>query len=157
MDLNDQTVLIKESKFNKDRLIPISPDLWLILIKYHSHFNQDCCVEEYFFRNKCGAKLTPRWIYEVFRKSLWAAGISHGGRGKGPRVHDFRHSFCVHTLAKQINQKVDLYVALPILSIFLGHDSIAETQNYLRLTAEFYPEMINRVSKKCAYVIPENL
>jgi integrase/recombinase XerD len=30
-------------------------------------------------------------VYHNFRRFLWQARISHGGRGHGPRVHDLRH------------------------------------------------------------------
>jgi integrase/recombinase XerD len=61
----------------------------------------------------------------------------------------------VHTLAKQVKAGVDLYVALPILSTYVGHNSISATQRYVRLTAEAYPELIEKISLTCAYVLPE--
>jgi integrase len=54
-----------------------------------------------------------------------------------------------------VNKEIDLYCALPILSTYLGHTSISATQRYVRLTAEFYPDLINKVSLTCAYVFPE--
>jgi integrase len=109
----------------------------------------------HYFRNKDGTPLTHDCVYKHYRKLLWKAGISHGGKGKGPRLHDFRHVFCVHTLAKQVKAGVDLYVALPILSTYVGHSSITATQRYVRLTAEAYPELIKKISCVCAYVLPE--
>jgi len=54
-----------------------------------------------------------------------------------------------------VNQGIDLYCALPILSTYLGHSSISATQRYVCLTAEVYPELIKRVSQTCAYIFPE--
>lgn len=102
-----------------------------------------------------GTPLKRDHVYKNYRKLLWKAGISHGGKGKGPRLHDFRHTFCVHTLAMQVKEKIDLYTALPILSTYLGHSSVGATQRYVRLTVEAYPELIEKVSKTCAFVIPE--
>jgi hypothetical protein len=45
--------------------------------------------------------------------------------------------------------------ALPILSVYVGHSSAGSTQRYVRLTAEAYPELIEKVSRTCAYVLPE--
>jgi len=118
-------------------------------------FNGNSLSEDFYFRKKNGTSLTRDWIYEVYRKLLWKAGISHGGKGKGPRLHDMRHTFCVHTLTKQVKNSVDLYTALPILSAYLGHSSVGATQRYVRLTAEAYPELIEKVSQTCAFVIPE--
>ena len=94
-------------------------------------------------------------VYKAFRKFLWKAGISHGGKGKGPRLHDLRHSFCVHTLARQAKDGIDVYIALPVLSTYVGHGSVGATQRYVRLTAEAYPDLIEKASQTCSYVIPE--
>ena len=155
LDLDSGIIMIRNSKFNKDRLIPMSESLTDILRVYHAKINIPLVSEDCFFINKDGTSLTKDNIYKIFREILWKAGISHGGKGKGPRLHDFRHSFCVHTLNRMVNQGVDLYCALPILSTYLGHSSVSATQRYVRLTAEVYPELIETVSLTCAYVFPE--
>jgi len=155
----DKGVLfIRGSKFNKDRLVPMSMSLTNMFAKYHALFNQNNSpADYYFFRNKNGNPMTRDRVYKVYRQLLWKAKISHGGKGKGPRLHDLRHVFCVHTLAKQVKDGVDLYITLPILSVYVGHNSVGATQRYLRLTAEAYPELIEKVSRTCAYVIPKGV
>jgi len=155
VDFDKGVLLIRESKFNKDRIIPVSAPLAAMLIKYQMSVNRNNAPEDYYFRNKNGTPLTRKRVYQMYRKLLWKAGISHGGKGKGPRLHDLRHAFCVHSLAKQVKEGVDLYVALPILSAYVGHSSVLGTQRYLRLTAEAYPDLIEKVSRTCAYVLPE--
>jgi hypothetical protein len=44
---------------------------------------------------------------------------------------------------------------MPILSTYMGHMGIRSTAQYLRLTAEVYPELMKQVEKTCSYVIPE--
>ena len=155
VDFDYGTLFIKESKFKKDRIIPMSASLTNMFIRYQSLFNKNNKPEDYYFRNKNGTPLTHDCVYDVYRKLLWKAGISHGGKGKGPRLHDLRHVFCVHTLAKLVKDGVDLYVALPILAVYIGHTSVRATQRYVRLTVEAYPELIERISQTCAYVLPE--
>lgn len=155
VDIDNGVLFIRNSKFGNDRLVPMSQSLSDMFIKYHALFNGRNLPGEYFFRNRTGTLLTHDRIYKVYRQLLWKAAISHGGKGKGPRLHDIRHTFCVHTLAKLVKDGVDMYVALPILSVYVGHKSVGATQRYLRLTAEAYPELIEQVSRTCAYVIPE--
>jgi len=155
VDFDKGVLFIRGSKFNGDRLVPMSVPLANMVTKYHALFNKNIPPENYFFRNKNGSPLTRDRVYKVYRQLLWKARISHGGKGKGPRLHDFRHAFCVHTLAKQVKDGVDLYITLPILSVYVGHNSVGATQRYLRLTAEAYPDLIEQVSRTCAYVIPE--
>jgi integrase len=155
IDFEKGVLLIRESKFNKDRMIPLSATLAEMFVRYQALFNRYQAPEDYYFRNKIRTPLTGDHVYARYREMLWKAGISHGGKGKGPRIHDFRHTFCVHTLAKQVKNGIDLYVALPILSTYLGHSSVGATQRYVRLTAEAYPELIEKVSQTCAYIFPE--
>ncbi len=155
VDFSSGVLFVRGSKFNKDRLIPMSASLVDLFIRYHALFNQNNSPNDCYFRNKNGTPLTHDHVYKMYRKLLWKAAISHGGKGKGPRLHDLRHTFCVHTLAKQVKEEVDLYIALPILSAYLGHNSVGATQRYVRLTAEAYPELIAKVSQTCAFVIPK--
>lgn len=48
----------------------------------------------------------------------------------------------------------DLTAMLPVLSVFMGHKSMRATSQYLRLTAEVYPDVVRQVETVCAYVIP---
>ena len=155
IDFNSGILFVRGSKFSKDRLVPMSESLASMFNKYHDLFNQNNRADDYYFRNKTGTPLKHDHVYKNYRKLLWKVGISHGGKGKGPRLHDLRHTFCVHTLAKQVKEESDLYTALPILSTYLGHSSVGATQRYVRLTTEAYPELIEKVSKACAFVIPE--
>lgn len=54
-----------------------------------------------------------------------------------------------------VDNGFDIYCALPILSIYIGHASVKATQDYVRLTADLYPEILAKVSKVSGYVIPE--
>lgn len=155
VDLKNGIVTIHGSKFNKDRLIPMSPSLNQYLEKYSAKIHGVSAPEDFFFMKKDKTALSSNTVYKNFRKILWQSGISHGGKGRGPRMHDFRHSFAVHSLNKMVREKIDLYCALPILSTYLGHASITATERYLRLTEEAYPGLLDTVDRVCSYVFPE--
>lgn len=44
---------------------------------------------------------------------------------------------------------MDLYCALPILSMYLGHENISATEKYLRMTAAVHPEILEQL--QCFY------
>lgn len=44
---------------------------------------------------------------------------------------------------------------MPLLSTYMGHAGVRSTAQYLRLTAEIYPDLMKQVEKNCSYVIPE--
>ena len=66
-----------------------------------------------------------------------------------------RHTFAVHVLQKWISQEADLTAMIPMLSTYMGHNTVRSTARYLRLTAEVYPDLMKKVESSCAYVIPE--
>ena len=74
---------------------------------------------------------------------------------KSKRLDFLRHTFAVHVLQKWVTDGNDLTAMLPMLSTYMGHKSVNATSRYLRLTAEVYPELLNTIEEKCAFVIPE--
>ena len=155
VDLEQGVVTIRSSKFDKDRLIPMSSSLTQYLKEYSVKIHAVSTPDDYFFMKKDRTRIASSTVYKKFRKVLWKSGISHGGKGRGPRLHDMRHTFSVHSLNQMVRNGVDIYCALPILSTYLGHNSVAATERYLRLTEEAYPGILSNASRTCAYVFPE--
>lgn len=154
VDLTGDIITIQGTKNGSERLIPLSETMAKIIKQFHNRYHVIGSRSKYFFKGKYRNKLTRHTIYKWFRICLEASGIRHLGKGKGPRLHDLRHSFCVHSLKKMQLQGIDLYAALPILSKHLGHASIKETQHYLRLTAEFFPDILDQINTQCRRIIP---
>ena len=107
-----------------------------------------------FLPSPAGGRYSERTIYEYFRRFLLEAGISHGGRGKGPRVHDLRHTFAVHCLKRWVRAGVHTAVTLPYLSAYLGHAGLKNSQRYLRLTADLHPDISSRMDELYGALIP---
>jgi integrase len=155
VNLKTGVLTVRDAKSGNDRLVPISESLREMCGEYILTI-QALSDNPYIFPTRFSTDpVTSESAYSYFRKILWEAGIPHGGRGKGPRVHDFRHTFAVHSLQKWVADGVDVYVALPILATYLGHDNIKITEKYLRLTAEVFPEMIKLAENYSQAVIPE--
>lgn len=154
VDLKQGIVTIRNSKFKKDRLIPMSLSLTKYLTAYALKIHKLSKPEDYFFMKKNRTSYSSDTLNDNFHHILWKCGISHGGKGRGPRMHDLRHTFSVHSLNQMVRQGVDLYCALPILSTYLGHASVGATERYVRLTEEAYPGLLDTVSQTCAYIFP---
>ena len=99
----------------------------------------------YFIRPD-GLPITSDAVGNYFRTILETCGIPFHGDKKGPRVHDLRHTFAVHSMLQMVNQGMDLYTCLPILSAALGHRSLRSTEKYVRLTQAMYPEVEKKTS-----------
>jgi hypothetical protein len=49
---------------------------------------------------------------------------------------------------------MDLYCALPALSMYLGHENISATEKYLRMTAAVYPEILEQLQRVYGNMLP---
>ena len=154
VDLHTGVLTIINGKFNKDRLVPLSPENIHRCCDYVKEVHLFSDRNDYFFPAPNGRAVTKGNVYKNFRRFLWQARISHGGWGKGPRLHDIRHTFAVHCLRQWVLQGKDLAAYLPILKTYLGHDSFSDTSHYLRLTAELYPDITAKVEHAFGHVIP---
>lgn len=159
--LEEKYLLLRRCKNGMDRLIPISDSLVEVLhdfLKYREHYaHLNPGASDCLFISRSGKACQIQTAYKWFRKILRKAGIAHGGKGLGPRVHDFRHTFSVHTLARMALSGLDIYYSLPVLSTYLGHQSISATEKYVRLTAEIYPSIIENSNRSYPYLYPELL
>lgn len=152
--LDEGHLLLRNTKNNTERLVPFSCSVKNALQQYNSYKEKIFGLNtKYFFANVGDTCWSKGVAYEQFRRILVRAQIMH--TEKGPRLHDFRHTFAVHTLAEMSSQGLDLYYSLPILSKYLGHASLEATDHYVRLTAEMYPELLQQANQLCAYVFPE--
>jgi integrase len=144
---------IRQGKFRKDRLVPMSPSLHAYLRRYHGEMGKRA-ADALFFPAPHGGVYSLHTPYTTFRWMLRAAKIPHGGRGQGPRVHDLRHTFAVRRLEAWYREGADLSTKLPVLSTYLGHESMAGTQRYLQLTAELYPDLTKLLEQHFGSLIP---
>ena len=161
VDLEKRTIHIRKAKNGEDRLVPLSNTLTEVLKQYLRYRNQMplphvCDVNGFFFIAPNGKYCRSETVYTWFRKVLAESGIPFQGDHKGPRVHDLRHTFAVHSLVKMAKSGMDLYYSLPLLSVFLGHKSIGATEHYVRLTAEMYPSILKDQKGIGAYVFPKS-
>ncbi|MEQ8192152.1 MAG: tyrosine-type recombinase/integrase [Candidatus Eremiobacterota bacterium] len=155
INLENKYVIIRNTKNGEERMLPISDSLTETLWLYKNFYRNAAKEKDFFFVNLNGDRCSSDSMYAWFRRILRIAGISHGGRGYGPRVHDMRHSFSVHSLATMSDRGLDLYYCLPLLSKYLGHKSLEATDKYVRLTEDMYPGIMNEMNQVCAYVFPE--
>lgn len=154
VDITTGILTIHHSKKDNSRLVPMSEQLRQLCLDYSANVHILSKENDWFFPGLNGNPMTRVNVYHNFRRFLWKAGISHGGRGKGPRIHDFRHSQACHCLKKWVLQGKDLSAYLPVLKTYMGHESFEETAYYLRLTADVYPDISIKLEGCYPDIIP---
>jgi integrase len=157
IDLEKGTLLLLNTKNEKERLVPMADSLCEACRKYafKIQFVRKANESKYFFSNPEGKAYGAYTAYSRFRQALRLAGISHGGRGKGPRLHDLRHTFAVRLLKKWVLEGKNLTTAMPYLSIYMGHAGLKATQHYVRLTSDMFLELIKTAEENFGWIIPE--
>ena len=145
---------IRDAKGGKDRQVPVSGPLRHRLAGYESQMAGQPGWDWFFPGAAAGRPMTLVNVYHNFRRFLWQARISHGGRGHGPRVHDLRHTFAVSNLRAWFTAGEDVHALLPVLQAYLGHCEIGDTAYYLRLTAESYPHIAARPQAEYGGIVP---
>jgi site-specific recombinase XerD len=117
IDFNRQQVHIRQSKYKKDRYVPIS-DLVLRGILLYMNTSKP---KEWLFNGKLrGKQISCESVRNAFRKVLKITGIQ-----KEASIHTFRHSYATHLLE----------MGLDIVSVKnqLGHSEISTTMMYLHI------------------------
>lgn len=153
IDLDQGTLYIRNTKFGKERKVPMVDSLTTRCRLYIKNNFPLGSSDTFLFPSPFGGPYKDSTIYKLFRDIIWKAGISHSG--KGPRIHDIRHSFAVHCLKKWVLNEEDITNLLPYLSAYLGHVDLRGTQRYLRLTADLYPKIIETIEEGFSNLIPE--
>ena len=128
VNLNEGTIFIKDTKFGKERLIPMADTLKKRCREYSILVLAGKSDTSYFFPSPFGGHYKSNTIYGLFRKVLWTAGISH--TGKGPRLHDLRHTYAVHCLKKWALANRDMTNCMPYLSASVSYTHLEPTRPY---------------------------
>lgn len=139
VDLGKGIIRLNESKNNKQRYVVCGEDLRLLLNLYANRCFYLLANDDYIFTNANGGRIDEKSVYENHRAFLRQAGIPYVGGGEGPRIHDWRHHMAVYSFKQLTDSGLDMYVALPILSTYLGHKTIFATEKYVRLTLQLFP------------------
>lgn len=143
VDRQRRLLVIRDTKFGKDRLVPFGPRLGAMLDHYlvlRRKRGPTLADHEPLFSIRPGDRLTRQRVGSVFRRLLPSLELRLPPGASPPRVHDMRHSFAVGTLLRWYRAGVDPAQRLLHLSTFLGHVQPESTAIYLTITAELLAE-----------------
>jgi site-specific recombinase XerD len=130
---------INRTKFNKSRLVPLSPSLGDVFNRYLRRRRQQGMSLDppapLVWSSKAGKSrpLSAQGFRGAWRQVCRTAGVLDGHRNP-PRVHDLRHSFAVEVLRRSYRAGKNPQATLPRLSRYLGHVTPVCTHYYLQFT-----------------------
>lgn len=148
VDLQQDLLSVRESKFYKTRLVPIGGQLHEQLERYQSRRRRLPLPEgtdSAYFSTIHGQPIGKRCLHLNFRRLCELTGIKRtDATHRQPCLHDMRHTFAVHRLTAWYRMGADVQRLLPYLSTYLGHIRVSSTQVYLTMT----PDLLQEANKR---------
>ena len=152
VDIEEGIIKLFETKNNCERYVVLGDDLKTLMQQFADKTFYLLADDDYIFTDVNGSRYSGESLYDYHREFLRRAGIPYIGGGEGPRIHDWRHTFSVYAFKRMVDSGLDMYVALPILSTFLGHKSIYATEQYVRLVMSMFPYIEEKFREKAEAV-----
>ncbi len=120
-------------KGNKERLVPVSPQVQKEIELYNNHIRRHQEItrghENIVFLNRRGSQLTRVMIFTIIKELAKSIDLK-----KTISPHTFRHSFATHLIEGGAN--------LRAIQDMLGHESITTTEIYTHLDQRFLRDAI---------------
>jgi integrase len=140
-DITEDGLVIRETKFQKSRLVPLHPTTIVGLERYLDR--RGIAADDHVFVSSRSRGIRYSGIVTVFLRLVRAMGI-HPGPGKpGPRIHDLRHGFAVRVLGSCPGDRTVVDANMLALMTYMGHGQVDSTYWYLHAT----PHMLLQVSE----------
>ena len=156
-DPPQRTLAIRESKFHKSRLVPLSADTareveHLIEIRDRRRLPAGADSPLLWHRSPGTGGYSGGGLGCAVRALFRRAGI-RTEVGHLPRTHDFRHGFAVNALLRWYRAGLDVQAKLPFLAAYMGHVSIASTAYYLQFVEPLAAAASARFADHCGDLV----
>jgi integrase len=151
VDLKAAVLTIRGTKFGKSRLVPLHASTCKVLADYIARRQRHWAarpVSSYLLVSSWGNRLDSGQIHRAFYALSRQIGLRGVSDSHGPRLHDMRHAFATNTLVRWYKSGEDPGRRLPILSAYLGHVHVEDTQWYLSGSPELMREAMRRLEHR---------
>jgi integrase len=159
VDLEGGIITILHAKKEKQRLVPMSPTLTEVLKCYCLAMGIVGTPTAFLFPGndptKPASVRSIRSKFDVIARNLGIVPKERIWHERGPCMHCFRHVFVFKSFAKAEQDGRSIENSGPFLSTYLGHDSLDETDKYLKFSSVMYPRALGLFEEYTANVFPE--
>jgi integrase/recombinase XerD len=150
VDLKHGILTVRQTKFDKSRLVPVHISTRDKLREY-AHLRDKMCPRPQspsFFISGRGTRLTDCTVRRWFVILSHQTGLRGPSDSYGPRLHDLRHGFAIRTLLGWYRSGYDVEQNIPALTTYLGHGHITDTYWYISATPELLQLAALRLEKR---------
>jgi len=132
-DLTEDGLLIRATKFQKSRLVPLHESARRGVQQYVDVRNRIATTSTVFVSQR-GAGLPYPTVNSTFLHLARSAGLRGGPGLGGCRIQDLRHTFAVRSLEQCAGDRKAVARHMAALSTYLGHVHVSDTYWYLQAT-----------------------
>jgi integrase len=133
-DITEDGLLIRATKFQKSRLVPLHATASDGLQQYLSSRKRIKATTTAVFVSKRGTAIPYPTINQTFLHMARSAGLRPGPGLGGCRIQDLRHTFAVRSLEQCVGDRKAVARHMTALSTYLGHAHVSDTYWYLQAT-----------------------
>lgn len=133
-DLTEDGLLIRATKFQKSRLVPLHESARCGLQQYVAARNRIATTTSKVFISRRGTGLPYPTVNATFLYLARSAGLRGGPGLGGCRIHSLRHTFAVRSLEQCAGDRKAVARHMVALSTYLGHSHVSDTYWYLQAT-----------------------
>lgn len=150
LDDNHSLLIVRDSKFNKSREVPLHQTTLEALHGYLQRRDALCpnATAPSLFVSTAGTRLLYKVVQPTFARLCAHADLKPRSRRCRPRLQDLRHTFAVKTLLGWYRCGADVDALLPRLSTVLGHADPRSTYWYLHAAPELLAMAAARLERK---------
>lgn len=144
-DITADGLLIRRTKFQKSRLVPLHPTAVAGLERYLQRRKRTAATDDHVFLSLRGRRLSRNAVFETFDQLRKTIGLDRGRGGRRPRIHDLRFRFAVRALETCPEGRDNVGRHMLALSTYMGHTHIRYTYWYLQAT----PQLMRDIAEAC--------
>jgi len=144
-DITPEGLLIRRTKFQKTRVIPLHETAREGLARYLERRRPVGTPPPSLFLGFRGGRLAENSAHTIFWKMRKAAGLEKPPGQAQARVHDIRHTFAVRALESCPDGRERIAQHMLALTTYLGHTHVADTYWYLQATPRLMRDIADRV------------
>lgn len=142
-DVTADGLIIRETKFQKSRMLPLHETTWRALDAYLAVRLPLGTLDGAFFVSNTGKAPSYYTVIAIFLRLARSLGLRGGPGQRGPRIHDLRHTFAVRSLEQCGHDRKVVNRHIVALSTYLGHAHVTDTYWYLQAT----PILMTRIAE----------
>ncbi|MEE1028893.1 MAG: tyrosine-type recombinase/integrase [Agathobacter sp.] len=159
LDFDRNLIILRVTKKYKQRLVPFGEDLAEILYRYCTGMGILNDSEAYLFpAEDMHSHISTNNVGNYYRSIRKLAGVSNGElikNGRGACLHCFRHTFAIRSFDKNERDGIKASESVPYLSTYLGHDSLYETEKYLKYSGNYFEDTLTKFNDYSGELFPE--